>query len=130
VRRSAKTLSAQLDAHSAAVKPLAANGAARLANWSVYAVATGSALAMATSANAGIIYSGPLALTKSITPAVSVTNSHFVFSPIYLNTGVFANPSNLRLLLDDGREYGNDKLYRFATAAFGYYGAPLVGLPC
>jgi hypothetical protein len=69
VRRSLKSPTAQLEAYADVVKPWATNGEGRLGNWPVYAMATGSALAMATSANAGIIYSGPLALTASVPPS-------------------------------------------------------------
>jgi hypothetical protein len=60
VARKSLELDRQLTSYSAAVRVSAAVGSLRrrLGNWPIYAAATGSALAMATGASAGIIYSG------------------------------------------------------------------------
>ena len=58
-------LKAKLDAYEAS--SAVGSGAAakkRQRTWPVYAAAAGSGLAMATSAEAGIVYSGPLNLKR------------------------------------------------------------------
>ena len=65
MRRKPKNLNTQLDAYAVAVKPLTISGG-RIGNWPIYAVATGSALAMATAAHAQIISSAGTPITVSV----------------------------------------------------------------
>jgi hypothetical protein len=54
----------------------------RQRTWPVYAAAAGSGLAMATSAEAGIVYSGPLNLSAAIGSAVGFTSRNYVRFPM------------------------------------------------
>ena len=72
-------LKAKLDAYEAS--SAVGSGAAakkRQRTWPVYAAAAGSGLAMATSAEADIVYSGPLNLGASIISAVSFAERNYV----------------------------------------------------
>lgn len=76
--RNPATLKGRLENYS-----LSANSAAtvatlkqRMGNWPAYAAVTGSALAMATTASAGIIYSGPLSITASPPGTQRGTGTH------------------------------------------------------
>jgi hypothetical protein len=66
-KKTAGRLKSQLEDYSAAAKAGATKATLRqrMGNWPVYAAATGSALAMTTSASAGIIYSGRPAIITS-----------------------------------------------------------------
>jgi hypothetical protein len=118
MRRSPKSLNAQLDAYAATAKSSAANGRERLRNWSVFAMATGSALAMATSANASIIYSGPLSVTKSIPPVGGLATNVSSGASINLSTGVFAKPNAIDLAIFDRRVIETSRRYSRASAIF------------
>ena len=67
--RQVKTLQSGLQEYSAAVKRPATDWKERLGSWPLYAAATGSALAFATSAHAGTIYSGVQNLQISVPEA-------------------------------------------------------------
>jgi hypothetical protein len=72
-------LKAKLDAYEASsAVGIGAAAKKRQRTWPVYAAAAGSGLAMATSAEAGIVYSGPLNLTASIGSAVGFTSRDYV----------------------------------------------------
>jgi hypothetical protein len=49
-------------------------------NWQIYAAVTGSALAMATNASAGIIYSGPETIKTRTIPNVAASTGGFTFA--------------------------------------------------
>jgi len=69
-------LDAALDAYFAAVKPRTADWKDSLGTWPMYAVATGSALAFATSASAStIVYSGPVDRAISIVSSGALHHS-------------------------------------------------------
>lgn len=112
-------LDGQLRAYSAAARVSNPAGSfqRRLGHWSVYAAATGSALAMATSASASIIYCGTsngcLANSPSVTaPAVG---THKLIQPINLDgAGHFFN-----LRGSGGKSVSSTSLGAKLTAIFG-----------
>jgi hypothetical protein len=119
MRRIRENLKAQLGSYAAAAKPLIANGGGRLGNWPVYAVATGSALAMATSASASIIYSGPLAISKSIPPVGPSASNAGHGTSIQLKNGPFAYPNSFTFLLRDRHSTGDGPVRNKAYARIG-----------
>ena len=74
-RTTADTLESGLEAYSAAVRRPASDWKERLGAWPMYAAVTGAALATATSAHAGIVYSGPQNLAISV-PEAGPVNEH------------------------------------------------------
>jgi PEP-CTERM motif len=73
----------QLEVYSATSKSVTStsNWRDRLGSWPMYAAATASALACATSASAGIIYSGPLDLTAVAQRQTSGSYAAFIAMP-------------------------------------------------
>ena len=111
-------LKAKLDAYEAS--SAVGSGAAakkRQRTWPVYAAAAGSGLAMATSAEAGIVYSGPLNLSASIGSAVGFTSRQTVRFPMKGHTfsprfpeglgpvGLGLGPLSARVVSPPGREH-------------------------
>ncbi len=77
----------------------------RLGNWPVYAAATGSAMAMATNASAGVIYSGIQNLTASVSSVglVGGASTNHGSLKIPLST---ANGVGFAILVDQDDLYG------------------------
>jgi hypothetical protein len=110
-------LSAQLDAYTASVR--ANRGAAwkeRLAGWAPYAAAIGSGLAMASAADADVIYSGP---NKNVMASEFGTGHHTKFAA-FTGAGVSFG------LYARGVNYGDLKAnsVKFAGAAVNELVAP------
>ena len=102
MRRKPKNLETQLDAYAVAVKPLTAGGG-RMGNWPIYAVATGSALAMATAANASIIASTGAPIFASL--------------PHFSALGSNARSTRKNIHISDGGLLGGELDLRFGVRA-------------
>jgi hypothetical protein len=87
-RNNGKDLDASLEAYSAAVDIAAPSGSRsdRLGSWPIYAAAAGSALALSTSAAAGIIYSG----IQNFTVSVTASAPGYRFNSDYFTAGNFS----------------------------------------
>jgi hypothetical protein len=115
-RTAANRFEQDVEAYSATCKSTASAGwRDRLGSWPIYAAATASALAGSTSASAGIIYSGLLNDTVSLTP-----NASGVDTQINIHAGPV--DAAIRILHSDNtRGFGG-----FADIAFGGVGEPLL----
>jgi hypothetical protein len=76
-RETSANLRNQLERYSRSARPRVtlATIKRQMGNWPAYAAASGSALAMATSASAGIIYSGPISITASAPGSSTLGNA-------------------------------------------------------